>query len=70
MYSRSAWGGPTDPFILTVFPNVTVEGDADPIVSLVIFEWKDEGLIGSYDTPDSQVIPIYLLTSRVAALGF
>jgi hypothetical protein len=46
MYSKSAWGGPTDPFILTVFPNVTIEGDADPIVSLIIFEWRDEQFIG------------------------
>ncbi|KAI1476440.1 hypothetical protein K445DRAFT_266779 [Daldinia sp. EC12] len=46
MYSKSAWGGPVDPFILTMFPNKTVEGDQDPIVSLVIFEWRDEHLIG------------------------
>ncbi|CAJ2506059.1 Uu.00g001890.m01.CDS01 [Anthostomella pinea] len=53
MYSKSDWGGPEDPVILTVFPNVTVEGDDDPIVSLVIFEWKDEDLIGVYPDPDA-----------------
>ncbi|KAI0881859.1 lung seven transmembrane receptor-domain-containing protein [Annulohypoxylon maeteangense] len=53
MYSRSAWGGPVDPFILTVFPNKTIEGDDDPIVSLVIFEWKDQDLIGVYPQADS-----------------
>ncbi|KAI8957117.1 lung seven transmembrane receptor-domain-containing protein [Daldinia sp. FL1419] len=55
MYSKSAWGGPVDPFIQVVFPNKTVEGDDDPIVSLVIFEWKDEDLIGisTDDDPDS-----------------
>jgi hypothetical protein len=46
MYSKAAWGGPVDPFILTVFPQKDIEGDGDPIVSLVVFEWKDESLIG------------------------
>jgi hypothetical protein len=46
MYSKADWGGPVDPFILTVFPNKTVQGDADPVVSLVIFEWKDQDLVG------------------------
>lgn len=46
MYSRQDWGGPVDPFILTAFPNKTVEGDADHVVSLVIFEWKDQDLVG------------------------
>lgn len=53
MYSRSAWGGPVDPFVLTVFPNKTYEGDADPIVSLIVFEWKDQDLIGVYPSPDA-----------------
>lgn len=35
-----------DPFILTKFIQATPEGDGDPIVSLVIFEWKDEDLVG------------------------
>lgn len=47
MYDRNDWGGPVDPFILVEFPNITVEGDADPIVSLIIFEWKDQWLIGA-----------------------
>ncbi|KAI1501272.1 lung seven transmembrane receptor-domain-containing protein [Biscogniauxia marginata] len=53
MYSKSSWGGPLDPFILTVFPNKTIEGDDDPVVSLVIFEWRDEELIGVYPTADA-----------------
>lgn len=45
MYSRKAWGGDIDPFILTKF--VKVEDDTeDALVSLVIFEWGDEALIG------------------------
>ncbi|KAI3398460.1 hypothetical protein diail_9141 [Diaporthe ilicicola] len=51
MYSKSAWGGPVDPFILIKF--IPHEGDQDPIVSLVVFEWKDEDLIGVYPSPDA-----------------
>ncbi|KAI1384616.1 lung seven transmembrane receptor-domain-containing protein [Hypoxylon trugodes] len=53
MYSKSAWGGPIEPFIETVFPETAVEGDQDPIVSLIIFEWKDQDLIGVYPNPDA-----------------
>ena len=48
MYSRKAWGGPVDPFILTKFMPSQIEGNDDPIVSLIIFEWQDEDLIGRY----------------------
>ncbi|KAF3059792.1 Membrane protein PTM1 [Daldinia childiae] len=61
MYSRSDWGGPIEPFILTTFPNQTVEGDDDPIVSLVIFEWKDEDLIGISTNPDDDTSPKVLI---------
>ncbi|KAI1340478.1 lung seven transmembrane receptor-domain-containing protein [Xylariaceae sp. FL0016] len=53
MYSKSAWGGPVDPFILTVFPDKEIQGDDDPVVSLVIFEWKDQELIGVYPDDDA-----------------
>ncbi|KAI1772408.1 lung seven transmembrane receptor-domain-containing protein [Hypoxylon cercidicola] len=53
MYSKSAWGGALEPFILVNFLNQTVEGDEDPIVSLLIFEWKDQDLIGVLPTPDA-----------------
>lgn len=42
-----------DPFILTKFIQATPEGDADPIVSLVIFEWKDEDLVGVWPSEDA-----------------
>lgn len=51
MYSKSAWGGPVDPFILIKF--LPQQSDQDPIVSLVVFEWKDEDLIGVYPSPDA-----------------
>jgi hypothetical protein len=53
MYSKAAWGGPVDPFILTVFPNDTLKADEDPIVSLIIFEWKDQELIGASPNPEA-----------------
>ena len=46
MYSRKSWGGSVDPFILTKFIKDDSEGDSDPIVSMVMFEWQDEHLIG------------------------
>jgi len=68
MYSKSAWGGPVDPFILTVFPNDTIKGDDDPIVSLVIFEWKDQDLIGAYPNPDAfSVRPIKYKSRNIIA---
>ena len=40
-----------DPFILVHFDKY--EGPDDPIVSLVIFEWKDEDFIGVYTEPNA-----------------
>lgn len=51
MYSQQAWGGAVDPFILLKF--MPYEGDQDPVVSLVIFEWKDEDLIGVFPSADA-----------------
>jgi hypothetical protein len=53
MYSQQAWGGPVDPFILVKFTDVGKDQGDDPIVSLVIFEWKDEEFIGVPTSPDS-----------------
>lgn len=46
MYSMASWGGSVDPFILTTFDNSSYKGDGDGIVSFVIFEWRDENLLG------------------------
>ena len=56
MYSRNSWGGPVDPFILTMFPNTTIEGFEDPVVSLIIFEWKDYDYIGVYADAESMQV--------------
>jgi hypothetical protein len=55
MYSRKAWGGDVDPFILVKFKVDTKKDEPKPtgVVSMVIFEWRDNELIGIYPTPDS-----------------
>ncbi|KAF6814397.1 lung seven transmembrane domain-containing protein [Colletotrichum sojae] len=54
MYSRTAWGGPVDPYINVIFMPKEAPEDQDPTVSMVIFEWKDEDLIGVRETPESE----------------
>ncbi|TDZ18635.1 Membrane protein PTM1 [Colletotrichum sidae] len=54
MYSRSAWGGPVDPYINVMFLPKEAPADQDPTVSMVIFEWKDEDLIGVRESPESE----------------
>ncbi|KAJ5433047.1 uncharacterized protein N7458_012203 [Penicillium daleae] len=54
MYSRKAWGGNVDPFLLVKFSKAeNLEGD--PLASLVIFEWNDEELIGQYRSADAEM---------------
>lgn len=55
MYSKDAWGGSEDSFILVKFDKEEQkEQVSDPLVSLVIFEWRDEELIGRYAEGDKQ----------------
>ncbi|KAF3483449.1 PTM1 [Arthroderma uncinatum] len=44
MYGKKAWGGDINPFILLRMESV--KDKKDQIMSLVMFEWKDEDLIG------------------------
>ncbi|EFE37282.1 hypothetical protein TRV_08093 [Trichophyton verrucosum HKI 0517] len=44
MYGKKSWGGDINPFILLRME--AVKDKKDPIMSLAIFEWKDESLIG------------------------
>jgi hypothetical protein len=53
MYSKKAWGGPVDPFILVNFLNSTQKSSSDSVISLVVYEWKDEDLIGVWPSPDA-----------------
>lgn len=55
MYSRKAWGGDQDPFILVTIEKGEIKNpESDHLVSLVIFEWKDEDLIGRYPEGDHE----------------
>ena len=54
MYGPHSWGGEVDPFILTRFEKY--EGGADPVVSLIVFDWRDFDYIGKYRTPDSALV--------------
>ncbi|KAI9890735.1 MAG: hypothetical protein M1814_003665 [Vezdaea aestivalis] len=49
MFDKSTWGGAVNPHIQVVLEKY--EGDADPLVSLIIFEWHDEPLVGQYANP-------------------
>ncbi len=70
MYSKRSWGGDVDPFILTKFTKATPEGDEDPLVSLVMFEWRDEDLVGVWPSPDAaKVGKIYLLGESPLTAG-
>ena len=42
-----------DPFILAKVLQSPPEEDQDLMVSLVIFEWQDDNLIGVYPSPTS-----------------
>jgi hypothetical protein len=53
MYDRKTWGGSVEPHILVKFIKDTAEDESDPIVSMIIFEWKDYDLIGVLPTADS-----------------
>lgn len=54
MYSRKSWGGNVDPFILVKFMKPVDPKEAT--VSLLIFEWNDEELIGRYPEPDAAMV--------------
>lgn len=68
MYNRQDWGGPVDPYILVNFDKFTVTDGSDPVVSLVIFEWRDEELIGRL-LPGSDNIE-WTCTSEDASNGY
>ena len=56
MYSKKAWGGDTDPFILTKLIKATPEDNPEPEVSLIVFEWRDEDLVGVLAKRDDEKV--------------
>jgi hypothetical protein len=45
MYGPGAWGGNVDPFILVKFQQAE-KGQEDTHVSLIMYEWRDQPLLG------------------------
>ncbi|KAI1938870.1 Membrane protein ptm1 [Ophidiomyces ophidiicola] len=55
MYGKKAWGGNVDPYIQVKLLKLPPK-EPTPLMSLVIFEWKDEGLIGRFAPDDKDRI--------------
>ncbi|KAL8829524.1 MAG: hypothetical protein Q9170_006126 [Blastenia crenularia] len=53
MYSKKGWGGDMDPFILTTINKDPPPDDQDAFISFVVFEFRDEDLIGVWPSPDA-----------------
>ena len=49
MYSKASWGGSIDPYISATFENSSSDPESDTVVSFVLFEWRDEYLLGVAD---------------------
>lgn len=64
MYSSTSWGGAVDPYILVKLERPdNIPAGEDPVVSLVIFEWRDHAKIGReisgpYDVCVSSLSPM------------
>ena len=56
MYDRNSWGGSLEPFISVDFDKQASEGNEDPIVSIIVFEWNDEEYVGRYAMVDAVVV--------------
>lgn len=56
MYSKKAWGGSVDPFILITFIKSSQEGKDNPSVGVVVYEWRDEDLIGVWPPPEAATV--------------
>lgn len=71
MYSRKSWGGTVNPYILTklVKPDNTPEGQ-DPVVSMVVFEWKDKPLIGKPLESEGTADRVYICDQGSVDAGY
>ena len=64
MYGKNAWGGSVDPYILIKFDNSTLEGSDPSTVSLVVFEWFDERLLGVPGPSNSGDVRLTILSMK------
>jgi hypothetical protein len=58
MYSKKSWGGKTEPFIMVKFVKAKdqYKDMDDPVVGVVVWEWKDSNLLGRpTDRPADEV---------------
>ncbi|KAL8932675.1 MAG: hypothetical protein Q9211_006181 [Gyalolechia sp. 1 TL-2023] len=53
MYSKKGWGGDINPYVQTTIEKAPPPDDQDAFVSLVVFEFRDEDLIGVWPSPDA-----------------
>ena len=56
-----------DPFIVTEFVKSNQDDNGDPLVSIAIFEWRDEKLIGVY--PTEQASEVRIITCLLRAIA-
>lgn len=65
MYSRKAWGGNVDPAITVKF----APHHDDHTISLIIFEFKDDPLIGRYLNEDDYLVFTFFFTPPLFSLS-
>ena len=70
MYSKKAWGGSVEPYIMVKFDHAAVRDDDpdDPLVAVSIFEWRDATKIGK-PAPGAPDTIYEVCNSRAIELG-
>lgn len=61
MYSKKAWGGAVDPYIMVKFLEYQPKDSddkADPLVATIVFDWKDQHKIGGFLPNDPEVFVV------------
>ena len=60
MYSKKSWGGDVNPYILTKLNKDPPPDDQDAFVSVVVFEYRDQDLIGVWPSEDATQVCLHL----------
>ncbi|KAL8940502.1 MAG: hypothetical protein Q9216_002789 [Gyalolechia sp. 2 TL-2023] len=66
MYSKKGWGGDTDPFVQTTIEKAPPPDHQDAFVSLAIFEFRDEDLLGVWSSPDAPELGAFILSPNAS----